>query len=59
MALGSDFDGATMPQDLRDAAGLPKLMDALREYGFSEADLEKIAHKNSAACAAGDVEVEQ
>ncbi|MEZ4706922.1 MAG: dipeptidase [Caldilineaceae bacterium] len=46
VALGSDFDGATMPQDLRDAAGLPKLMDALREYGFSEADLEKIAYKN-------------
>lgn len=46
VALGSDFDGATMPQDLRDAAGLPKLMDALRDYGFNEADLEKIAFKN-------------
>lgn len=46
VALGSDFDGANMPQDLRDAAGLPKLMDALREYGFSEDDLVKIAHGN-------------
>lgn len=46
VALGSDFDGATMPQDLRDAAGLPKLMDALREYGFSEEELVGIAHGN-------------
>jgi membrane dipeptidase len=46
VGLGSDFDGATMPQDLRDAAGLPKLMQALRAHGFSADDLEKIAYKN-------------
>ena len=31
VALGSDFDGATMPAELRDAAGLPRLVDALRD----------------------------
>jgi membrane dipeptidase len=46
LALGSDFDGATMPSDLKDAAGLPKLIDALRAAGFGEADLRKIAYEN-------------
>lgn len=46
VALGSDFDGAVMPQDLKDAAGLPKLMEALSDSGFTHDDLEKIAHKN-------------
>lgn len=46
VALGSDFDGAAMPQDLRDVTGLPRLMDALREAGFSESDLRRIAHEN-------------
>jgi membrane dipeptidase len=46
VALGSDFDGATMPHDLRDAAGLPKLMAALRAQGFSEAELRQIAYEN-------------
>lgn len=46
VALGSDFDGAIMPHDLRDAAGLPKLMEALEDHGFDDADLRKIAHEN-------------
>ncbi len=46
VALGSDFDGATMPQDLKDAAGLPKLMDALKEHGFDKKALKKIANEN-------------
>ena len=46
VALGSDFDGAVMPQDLRDAAGLPKLLDALRAHGFDEDALKKIAYEN-------------
>ena len=46
VALGSDFDGATMPQELGDAAGLPKLMTALRNHGYDEAALRKIAHEN-------------
>lgn len=46
VALGSDFDGATMPQELRDAAGLPALMRALEDRGYSRGDLAKIAHAN-------------
>ena len=46
VALGSDFDGATMPAPLADASKLPALLDALRAAGFGEADLEKIAMEN-------------
>jgi membrane dipeptidase len=46
VALGSDFDGATMPADLGDVTGLPNVFDALRAAGFSEEDLPKIAHGN-------------
>jgi membrane dipeptidase len=46
VALGSDFDGATMPKELRDAAGLPKLLSALRERGFDDNALEKLTHVN-------------
>jgi membrane dipeptidase len=46
VGLGSDFDGATMPRDLGDAAGLPKLVAALRARGYDDAALRKIAHEN-------------
>jgi membrane dipeptidase len=46
VALGSDFDGAEIPKELKDAAGLPKLIDALRESGYSDNAIEKIAYKN-------------
>lgn len=46
VALGSDFDGATMPRELADAAGLPHLLGALRRHGWSEALLHKVAHRN-------------
>jgi membrane dipeptidase len=46
VGLGSDFDGAKMPQELGDAAGLPKLVAALRAAGYDDAALRKIAHKN-------------
>jgi membrane dipeptidase len=46
VALGSDFDGATIPTVLGDAAGLPKLVDALRLAGFAEDDLEAICWRN-------------
>jgi membrane dipeptidase len=46
VGLGSDFDGATMPLELKDTAGLPKLMRALRDRGYSEEDLRKLAHGN-------------
>ena len=46
VGLGSDFDGAEMPADLGDVAGLPRLLEALRAHGYGEALLGKIAHEN-------------
>ncbi len=46
VAFGSDFDGANMPNELKDAAGFQKLIDALRQHGFSAEDVEKIAYRN-------------
>jgi membrane dipeptidase len=46
VALGSDFDGATMPQGVRTAAQLPALVDTLRADGYTEAELSAIAHGN-------------
>jgi membrane dipeptidase len=46
VALGSDFDGATVPDELGDVAGLPRLIEALRADGFTEAELQAIAWDN-------------
>jgi membrane dipeptidase len=46
VALGSDFDGATIPDELGDVAGLPRLVDALRADGFSEDEVRAIAWDN-------------
>jgi membrane dipeptidase len=46
VALGSDFDGATMPDALGDVSGLPKLLLAIRESGYGEQEIRKIAHEN-------------
>lgn len=46
VALGSDFDGTTIPAALRDCGDLPVLVEALRAGGFDGADLEKITHGN-------------
>jgi membrane dipeptidase len=46
VAIGSDFDGTTIPQKIQDASGLPKLLDALRIHGYDEVALRKIAYEN-------------
>jgi membrane dipeptidase len=46
VALGSDFDGATMPAALGGAAGMPALLESLRATGFSDADLDAVAWDN-------------
>lgn len=46
VALGSDFDGATMPYGLADAAALPNLLQVLQKAGYDESDLAKITHQN-------------
>jgi membrane dipeptidase len=46
VALGSDFDGAMMPNDLSDASKLPNLVAILRERGYDDASLRKIGYEN-------------
>jgi membrane dipeptidase len=46
VALGSDFDGTTVPSGLGDAAGLPRLLDALSDAGFTSDELRMIGFEN-------------
>ena len=46
VAFGSDFDGTTVPSQLGDAAGLPRLVETLRRAGFSDTDLRKMGTEN-------------
>ncbi len=46
VGLGTDFDGATIPQEIGDVTGLPKLITALRERGYDDAALRKLAYEN-------------
>lgn len=46
VGLGSDFDGALVPRPIRDCAGLPALMAALRAHGADDALIAKVAHGN-------------
>jgi membrane dipeptidase len=46
VAFGSDFDGATVPEELGGAEGLPKLVGALRDAGYDDDAVAKITHGN-------------
>ncbi len=46
VGFGSDFDGAKVPREIGDASGLPKLFPALRERGYDDAALKRLAHEN-------------
>ena len=46
VGLGSDFDGATMPDDVRDVSLLPNLIEAMRARGYDDATLRKVAYEN-------------
>lgn len=46
VGLGSDFDGAMIPEGLHSAAGLPNLAAALRARQFGETLIEKICFEN-------------
>ncbi len=46
VALGSDFDGAVMPQDLPDCSHLPLLLNKLAAAGFTRDELVLLAHGN-------------
>ena len=46
VGLGSDFDGAQVPEAIGDVAGLPALVAAMRAHGYGEALVTKICHGN-------------
>jgi len=46
VGFGSDFDGTIVPSAIKDAAGLPRLIEALRDAGYGEALLRKLAFEN-------------
>lgn len=46
VALGSDFDGATVPDAVGDVTGLQRVLDGLDARGFDREEREAIAHGN-------------
>ena len=46
VGFGSDYDGAIVPADIGSVAGLPRLLEALRQSGYSESLIRKIACDN-------------
>lgn len=50
VGLGSDFDGCTVPNPIKDVTGVPRLFDTLAAHGFDRLLLEKFARENWLAC---------
>lgn len=46
VGLGSDFDGATMPDGMEDCSKLPKITEALMRKGYPDEDIRKILGGN-------------
>src|SRR5438876_8751097 len=46
VGLGSDFDGATMPDGMEDCSKLPKTTEALMRKGYKDEDIRKILGGN-------------
>jgi membrane dipeptidase len=47
VGLGSDFDGADMPDGMEDCSKLPKITEALLRKGYSDEDIRKILGGNT------------
>lgn len=47
IAIGSDFDGARMSDEMKDISKIPNLYKVLQSYGINEATLQKIFFKNA------------
>jgi membrane dipeptidase len=47
VGLGSDFDGADMPEGMEDCSKLPKITEALMRKGYSDSDIRKILGENT------------
>ncbi|MEM8729055.1 MAG: dipeptidase [Pseudomonadota bacterium] len=50
VGLGSDFDGAIIPDAVGDVAGVPGLLQAMLDRGFGRTLVEKIASTNWLTC---------
>jgi len=50
VGLGSDFDGCTVPDPIKDVTGVPNLFAALRIHGYDPALLTKLASTNWLDC---------
>jgi membrane dipeptidase len=46
VGFGSDFDGAKVPTEIGDAAGLQRVVTALNDRGYAEDEIAKLAHAN-------------
>jgi membrane dipeptidase len=46
VALGSDYDGATIPDPLRDAAHTPALIEEMRRRGYDDDSIRKFGRDN-------------
>ncbi|MEO1317375.1 MAG: dipeptidase [Pseudomonadota bacterium] len=46
VALGSDFDGCLLPREIGDVTGLQRLVAAMRQTGYGEALIARIAREN-------------
>lgn len=46
VGLGSDFDGTTIPHAVGDAAGMPRVLEALSAAGFTGPELRAVAWDN-------------
>jgi membrane dipeptidase len=47
VGLGSDFDGASMPDGLEDSSDFPKISEGLLRKGYSNSDIRKILGENT------------
>lgn len=46
VGMGSDFDGAVVPEGIKNTAGLPKLRSEMAKRGYSGALIKKLCHEN-------------
>src|SRR5699024_2172603 len=46
VGLGSDYDGAPMPEDLRNASDFPKIIEELAFRGYTKQEIEQIIGGN-------------
>ena len=47
VGLGSDFDGAFMPEGMEDASNFPRITDGLLRIGYAESSIRKILGQNT------------